>query len=120
MLENWCYESEPLLLMSGHVDDHSQKMPADLLQSIIDSKKANAGVFNKRQCILGLFDQVRLEATADDQRPAVKRADDQRAGRGGTGRRTMTARFSCTVPSRAMSQQCMRGAAEAVATNGPA
>lgn len=59
MLENWCYESEPLLLMSGHVDDHSQKMPADLLQSIIDSKKANAGVFNKRQCILGLFDQVR-------------------------------------------------------------
>ena len=61
MLENWCYESEPLLLMSGHVDDHSQKMPADLLQSIIDSKKANAGVFNKRQCILGLFDQVGLE-----------------------------------------------------------
>jgi hypothetical protein len=59
MLENWCYESDPLLLMSGHVDDHSQKMPADLLQSIIDSKKANAGVFNKRQCILGLFDQVR-------------------------------------------------------------
>ena len=75
MLENWCYESEPLLLMSGHVDDHSQKMPAELLQSIIDSKKANAGVFNKRQCILGLFDQVRLEWRG----PAISGLDDQQA-----------------------------------------
>jgi thimet oligopeptidase len=57
MLENWCYEPEPLLMMSGHYQDNSQKLPQDLLQSIIDSKKANAGIFNKRQCILGLFDQ---------------------------------------------------------------
>jgi thimet oligopeptidase len=52
-----CYEAEPLLLMSGLVTDHSQKLPADLLQSIIASKRANAGIFNMRQCILALFDQ---------------------------------------------------------------
>ena len=45
-----CYEQEPLLLMSGHVSDHSKKMPLELLQTIVNSKKANAGIFNKRQC----------------------------------------------------------------------
>jgi len=57
MLENWCYEEEPLTIMSGHVDDHERKMPKELIDSISASKKANAGLFNKRQCILGLFDQ---------------------------------------------------------------
>jgi thimet oligopeptidase len=57
MLENWCYEREPLLLMSGLLSDPTQKLPEHLLAAIRESKKANAGLFNKRQIILGLFDQ---------------------------------------------------------------
>jgi Zn-dependent oligopeptidase len=41
MLENWCYEAEPLTMMSGHVDDHAKKMPKELLDSIVNSKKAS-------------------------------------------------------------------------------
>lgn len=52
-----CYERDPLLMMSGHVDDHSKKLPDNFITSIYNAKKANAGLFNKRQCILGLFDQ---------------------------------------------------------------
>lgn len=57
MLENWCWEPEPLGRMSRHYKDGSA-IPADLLDSLIKSRKANAGVFNMRQILLGTFDQT--------------------------------------------------------------
>jgi len=56
MLENWCWEEEPLRRMSGHYKDDSP-IPKDLLDKLIASRKANAGAFNLRQIILGTFDQ---------------------------------------------------------------
>jgi len=56
MLENWCWEKEPLSLMSGHYKDGSA-IPDDLLDKLIASNKANAGFFNLRQILLGSFDQ---------------------------------------------------------------
>lgn len=57
MLENWCWEKEPLCRMSAHYKD-KHPIPDDLLQKLLDSRKANAGVFNLRQILLGTFDQT--------------------------------------------------------------
>jgi Zn-dependent oligopeptidase len=55
MLENWCYEAEPLTMMSGHVDDHAKKMPKELLDSIVNSKKASVGSSCASACGRGFF-----------------------------------------------------------------
>lgn len=57
MLENWCWEKEPLALMSGHYKDGSA-IPDNLLEKLIASNKANAGIFNLRQILLASFDQT--------------------------------------------------------------
>jgi thimet oligopeptidase len=56
MLENWVWEEESLRRLSGHYRDGSA-IPDDLLQSLLASHKANAGVFNLRQILLATFDQ---------------------------------------------------------------
>ncbi|CEO95625.1 unnamed protein product (mitochondrion) [Plasmodiophora brassicae] len=58
MLENWCWEASTLLLLSGHVDDNSKKLPDDLIGKLVRSKNANAGLTEKRQLLFGLFDQT--------------------------------------------------------------
>jgi thimet oligopeptidase len=62
MLENWCWEKEPLSRMSAHYKDKNP-IPDDLLQKLLDSRKANAGVFNLRQILLGTFDQNPVSST---------------------------------------------------------
>lgn len=57
MLENWCWEREPLSRMSKHYKDGSP-IPDDILNKLLQSRKANAGVFNTRQILLGTFDQT--------------------------------------------------------------
>jgi len=65
MLENWCWEEEPLRKMSSHFKDNSP-IPQDLMEKLIASRKANAGAFNLRQIILGTFDQrVHSQSSAD-------------------------------------------------------
>ncbi|EDO48068.1 predicted protein [Nematostella vectensis] len=56
MLENWCWEKEPLRRMSAHFKDKSP-IPDEMLDKLIASRNANAGVFNLRQILLGTFDQ---------------------------------------------------------------
>jgi len=56
MLENWCWQEESLGLMSGHYKDGSA-LPAEMLQKLIQSKNANAGIFNLRQILLASYDQ---------------------------------------------------------------
>ena len=57
MLENWCWEKESLCRMSKHYVD-GRPIPDELLQTLISSRLANAGVFNLRQILLGTFDQT--------------------------------------------------------------
>jgi len=57
MLENWCWESAPLSRMSQHFESQ-QPMPDDLKATLIKSRIANAGIFNKRQITLATFDQT--------------------------------------------------------------
>ena len=65
MLENWCWEEEPLRKMSHHFKDQSP-IPKDLMDKLIASRKANAGAFNLRQIILGTFDQaIHTRGSAD-------------------------------------------------------
>ena len=56
MLENWCWEDEPLKMMSEHYLDGSE-IPKEILDKLVASRIANAGAFNLRQIILGTFDQ---------------------------------------------------------------
>jgi len=57
MLENWCWEKEALIRMSGRVGDNAP-LPEELLQSMLKSRNANAGILNKRQVFLATFDQT--------------------------------------------------------------
>ena len=57
MLENWCWEREPLNRMSSHYKD-SSPIPDNLLVKLTGSRIANAGIFNLRQILLGKFDQT--------------------------------------------------------------
>ena len=56
MLENWVWERDPLSRMSGHYKT-GEPIPDDLIESLISSRVANAGVFNLRQITLATFDQ---------------------------------------------------------------
>uniref|UniRef100_A0A8W8I6E5 Peptidase M3A/M3B catalytic domain-containing protein n=1 Tax=Magallana gigas TaxID=29159 RepID=A0A8W8I6E5_MAGGI len=57
MLENWCWEKEPLQRMSKHYKT-GEAIPDHLLDKLIKSWIANAGMFNLRQILLGMFDQT--------------------------------------------------------------
>lgn len=56
MLENWCWETPALARMSKHFKT-GKPIPPELVKSLVASKNANAGHFNKRQLVFGLFDQ---------------------------------------------------------------
>lgn len=65
MLENWVWQPEALKRMSKHYKDGSA-IPKELLEPLIKSRVANAGVFNLRQILLGTFDQtIHSQAKAD-------------------------------------------------------
>eukprot|EP00794_Sanderia_malayensis_P002826 gene2826-3267_t len=71
MLENWCWEKEPIRRMSKHFEDGSS-IPDDILDKLIKSKLANAGLFNLRQITLGTFDQKIHTATEADTQVVFK------------------------------------------------
>ncbi|XP_035213837.1 thimet oligopeptidase-like isoform X1 [Stegodyphus dumicola] len=55
MLENWCWEIEPLKRMSSHYADKSE-IPKDLINALLKSRLANTGYRNLRQIVLAMFD----------------------------------------------------------------
>jgi len=56
MLENWVWDAEVLNRISGHYLDHTQKLPADLLQKMIAARDFDQGYFYTRQLMLALTD----------------------------------------------------------------
>jgi len=55
MLENWCWEKEPLLVMSKHYQTN-EKVPDSILEKLIASRNANCGVTYLRQVALATLD----------------------------------------------------------------
>lgn len=65
MLENWCWEKEPLRRMSGHFET-GEPLPDELVDKLIASRNANTGIMDKFQLTLGIFDQtIHTQPTAD-------------------------------------------------------
>ncbi|KAG6549911.1 hypothetical protein Mapa_008421 [Marchantia paleacea] len=58
MLENWCFESSSLKLMSGYYKDTRQPIPNDICQALMKKRRSYAGILTKRQLLFGLFDQM--------------------------------------------------------------
>ncbi|XP_065909413.1 thimet oligopeptidase-like [Dysidea avara] len=56
MLENWCWEAEPLKRMSGHYKD-ATPLPDEMIKTLVASRNANAGLLNMRQIVLATLDQ---------------------------------------------------------------
>merc|ERR1712146_215794 len=57
MLENWCWEKEALHRMSKHYKT-GEPIPDEMLDALISSRNANAGLLNMMQIVLGKFDQA--------------------------------------------------------------
>jgi len=55
MLENWCWEVEPLKKMSKHYKDGSE-LPDEMIRTLVASRNANTGVFYLRQVALSTLD----------------------------------------------------------------
>jgi len=65
MLENWCWEPEALARMSRHHETGSA-IPEDLMEALLNSRHAGAGILNMRQITLASFDQaIHTSTTAD-------------------------------------------------------
>ncbi len=58
MLENWVWDKEMLKLMSGHYRDYTQKLPEDLLNSMLSAKNHGIAYFTTRQLVFALFDYL--------------------------------------------------------------
>lgn len=66
MLENWCLESASLKMMSGHYEDTNQPLPQEIIEALMQKKRAFSGLLTKRQLLFGLFDQsIHMREKAD-------------------------------------------------------
>ncbi|KAI9912822.1 hypothetical protein PsorP6_006276 [Peronosclerospora sorghi] len=57
MLENWCWEKEPLQRLSSHYETGA-KLSDELITNLISTRNAIAGLLNKRQLLFAIFDQT--------------------------------------------------------------
>ncbi|CAH0476142.1 unnamed protein product [Peronospora belbahrii] len=57
MLENWCWEKEPLQRLSSHYET-GEKLSDELIARLISTKNVHAGLLNKRQLFFAIFDQT--------------------------------------------------------------
>ncbi|QBL08431.1 oligopeptidase A [Rheinheimera sp. D18] len=64
-LENWCWQSEALAIISGHYKT-GEPLPQDLLDKMLAAKNFHSGLFLVRQLEFALFD-FRLHAEYDPE-----------------------------------------------------
>ncbi|CAI5722575.1 unnamed protein product [Hyaloperonospora brassicae] len=57
MLENWCWEKEPLQRLSSHYET-GEKLSDDLVARLISTRNATTGLTNKRQLLFATFDRM--------------------------------------------------------------
>mmetsp|Transcript_18920 Transcript_18920/g.40817 ORF Transcript_18920/g.40817 Transcript_18920/m.40817 type:complete len:718 (-) Transcript_18920:432-2585(-) len=69
MLENWCWKPEALARMSRH-HETGEPIPDELLNALLASRTANAGILNMRQIVLATFDQ-RIHSVGEADTAAV-------------------------------------------------
>lgn len=75
MLENWPAASVTALeFLSGHWQDPAKKLPRELAESVVKSRRAHQGLANMRQVFLALFDMRlhSLPAKVEDGQTAPK------------------------------------------------
>ena len=77
MLENWCWCEQSLNRMSGHYLNTNNKIPKDLMNSLIKSKNANSGLTIKRQLFFGIIDQIMHTSPKIDSIPLIKKTQKQ-------------------------------------------
>lgn len=58
MLENWVWDGDVLQSLSGHYQDHSKKLPKELLAKMLAAKNADVGLINLRQLLFGSADMT--------------------------------------------------------------
>ena len=76
MLENWCWCPEALARMSAH-HETGAPIPQELVDALLRSRNANAGVFNMRQIVLGTFDQAIHTAAKADTAAELARVQNE-------------------------------------------
>jgi len=57
MLENWCWEPEQIRELSSHYET-GEKIPEDLVKSLVSTKHVNDALFNLRQLHFGIYDMT--------------------------------------------------------------
>ncbi|KAL8280846.1 hypothetical protein RQP46_006850 [Phenoliferia psychrophenolica] len=65
MLENWCWTPAQLKSMSSHYLRPDEKLPDELIESIVKSKCAGQGLFNLRQIFHARYDMLVHTAKSD-------------------------------------------------------
>ena len=58
MLENWCWDAEPLRIMSGLFTDEATPLPEALLANMVAAKNLNSALMALRQVFFGKFDMT--------------------------------------------------------------
>ncbi|VFP84204.1 Oligopeptidase A [Candidatus Erwinia haradaeae] len=55
LMENWCWEPEVLVLLSGHYKTHAP-LPQEFVHKIVSAKNYQSALYIQRQLVLSLFD----------------------------------------------------------------
>ena len=67
MLENWVWSPEVLPLLSGKWNDHTQKLPADMLNKMLAARNFGQGIAYTKQLLYASFDmEIHSGAGAPD------------------------------------------------------
>ena len=58
MLEHWVWDKDMLNILSGHYKDKTQKLPPEILDSMLRAKNHMVGYIKVRQLVLGLYNHI--------------------------------------------------------------
>lgn len=58
MLEHWIWDKDMLNILSGHYKNSDEKLPPEILDSMLRAKDYMIGYINTRQLVLGLYNHI--------------------------------------------------------------